>query len=256
MPLSYSNSSHPVTRKLSRLVLEKQSNLCVSADITSATDLLTLAENVADEIVVLKTHIDIISDFNADLTNKLRKLADDAGFLLFEDRKFADIGNTVKHQVKDGIYHIAEWADIINAHLLPGTGIIDGLAEGCKGRDIGLLLLAQMSSQPNFFSESYTKETVRIAESHKDFVIGFIAQEKLSVDHDLITMTPGVKFSSESDGLGQSYNTPEQIIKQQQSDLIIVGRGIYGDSDPTEAAKTYRQAGWEALNSKVAGLSS
>ena len=43
--------------------------------------------------------------------------------------KFADIGKTVKHQYSGGVYKISEWAHIINAHVLPGPGIIQGLRE-------------------------------------------------------------------------------------------------------------------------------
>lgn len=252
MQFPFSTPSHPVSRRLAQLMCDKQSNLAVSADVTDANALLQLAKEVADEIVVLKTHIDIICDFTPALTRELRALADNAGFLIFEDRKFADIGNTVRHQVKEGIYQIAEWADIINAHLLPGTSVIEGLYRGCRGRDVGLLLLAQMSSDNNFFMPEYTKAIVDAAKAYKDFVIGFIAQEKLTDDPDLITMTPGVSFADRADALGQKYHTPKAVLKDKKSDIIIVGRGIYAADNPKSVAADYRKNGWTFLQERLA----
>lgn len=242
---------HSVCRRLSEYVCNKKSNLSVSADVTTAKELIGIAESVADHIVILKTHIDIISDFTFESIDKLRKIADNSGFLIFEDRKFSDIGNTVMHQVRDGLYHISSWADIINAHLLPGEFIIDGLRKGCESRDIGLLLVAQMSSRKNLFSDAYTSSVIKAAEENQDFVIGFIAQEKLSRYDNLITMTPGVSIQQHSDGLGQSYCNPEAVIDCRGSDIIIVGRSIYCSDDPRKTAKDYQKLAWNILERRA-----
>lgn len=251
MQLAYAQSTHPVTQKLQKIVHHKKTNLALSADVTDSKSLLKLVEQTADHIAILKTHIDIVSDFTPKLTQELRQIADEGGFLVFEDRKFSDIGNTVSNQVRGGVYHIANWADIINAHMLPGIGIIEGLKEGCKGRDIGLLLLAQMSSKNNLFSDEYTKKIVLEAEKNKDFVMGFIAQEKLSLDNDLLTMTPGVNFASKGDNLGQNHNTPEYVIAEKKSDIIVVGRGIYSAGNPQKAACNYKEQAWDLLSESI-----
>jgi orotidine-5'-phosphate decarboxylase len=39
-----------------------------------------------------QTHIDIVEDFDRDLVEQLQALAEKHDFLIWEDRKFADIG--------------------------------------------------------------------------------------------------------------------------------------------------------------------
>jgi uridine monophosphate synthetase len=239
------NLHHPVARKLFSLMENKQTNIAVAADVTSAQALLDLAEKVGPEICILKTHIDISEDFTPSVTEQLRKIADRHQFLLFEDRKFADIGNTVTYQYGKGIYHIADWADIINAHSLPGPGIIEGLKKVGLPQGRALLLIAEMSSSENLASNAYIEKTLAMARQNLDFVIGFISQKKLSDDPCWIYMTPGIQLTAGKDALGQQYHTPESVISAG-SDILIVGRGIYAAKNPKEQAALYRRAGWQA----------
>jgi uridine monophosphate synthetase len=71
----------------------KSTNLCLSADVTTTSELLAVAEEVGDHICMLKTHADIISDFSDRTVRQLKEISQRKMFLLFEDRKFGDIGS-------------------------------------------------------------------------------------------------------------------------------------------------------------------
>jgi len=232
-----------VFKKLQKIMEEKKSNLCVAADLTTTKEVLDLVEKIGDKICLLKTHIDIIEDFTPEFITKLKKLATEKNFLIFEDRKFADIGNTVKHQFENGIYHIADWADMVNAHILPGPGIIEGL----KNDKVALILLQEMSSAGNLLTPDYTKKAQEMAQEYSDYVIGFIGLNKTLKDPRFMLMTPGVKLEKGTDKLGQQYNDVESAIKKG-TDIIIVGRGIYQAEDPGAEAQKYQELAWKTYN--------
>ncbi|RYP14029.1 hypothetical protein DL765_006632 [Monosporascus sp. GIB2] len=351
-------ASHPLSNYLFRLMNLKQSNLCLSADVPSARELLTLADKLGPSIVVLKTHYDLVVgwDFNPQTGTgaKLAALARKHGFLIFEDRKFGDIGNTVQLQYTSGTARIIEWAHIVNVNMVPGKAAVRSLAEaaarwrsrvnyevktsvtvgtplaehfddsGSDGKDErdaqleptaqsthqdnngrkssivsvnltqsyepvdsprfangipegdemvfagieeppyerGLLILAQMSSQGNFMDERYTKACVEAAREHKDFVMGFVAQEMLNSEpsDDFITMTPGCQLPPEGadedaavagDGKGQQYNTPKKLVGLCGSDIVIVGRGIIKADCPPYEAERYRRRAWQAYSERT-----
>ena len=123
-----------------------------------------------------------------------------------------------------------------------------------------------MSSAGNLFTDEYKHKTLDMARKHKDFVIGFIAQgtveglgsveDRKGHDEDFIVMTPGVKLGDEGkgDGMGQQYNTPEKVIAGG-SDVIIVGRGIFGEGEEgaEKACIRYKEEGWKAYEKRVGG---
>jgi uridine monophosphate synthetase len=232
-------------KKLFTIMELKKTNVCLSADLTKCQSILDLVEQCGEHICILKTHVDIIDDFNWDFIIKLKKLSKKYNFLIFEDRKFADIGNTVMYQLNNGIYKINEWADIINCHILPGEKILEGLNHPA------ILLIAQMSSKNNLLTEEYTTKCIDYAKKYSN-VIGFIDIENITPNNlEFIHMTPGVSFKNTNDNFGQQYKTPKTIIGEKKSDIIIVGRGIYKSKNPKEIVKKYQMVGWENFHEKI-----
>ncbi|XP_061465032.1 uridine 5'-monophosphate synthase isoform X2 [Rhineura floridana] len=241
---------HPLAAQLLRLMEKKQSNLCLSADVTSSKELLQLAATLGSSICILKTHIDILDDFTQQLTVELRALANKHEFFIFEDRKFADIGNTVKHQYEGGVFKIASWSDIVNAHAVPGPGVVKGLKEVGHPLQRGCLLIGEMSSEGSLATGDYTK-TVKMAEEHSDFVLGFISGSRIVEKPEFLHLTPGVQMQAGGDSLGQKYLSPQEVIANRGSDIIIVGRGILSASSRPAEAEAYRKVAWESYLQRI-----
>ncbi|KAH6915350.1 orotidine-5'-phosphate decarboxylase [Coprinopsis sp. MPI-PUGE-AT-0042] len=268
--------SNPAAVQLLETIERKQSNLCVSVDTPKSEDFLAIIDAVGPYVCLIKanhglfcsaTHVDILEDFTHSIIEQLEALSRKHDFLIFEDRKFADIGNTVALQYGGGVHKIAQWSHITNAHPVPGPSIVQGLASVGKPLNRGLLLLAEMSTKGALAKGEYTDAAVQMARQNKDFVIGFIAQRRMDGvgappdldvrDEDFLVLTPGVGLESKGDAMGQQYRTPRQVVFEDGCDVIIVGRGIYGN-DPkavdaiTARAERYKKEGWAAYLERIA----
>lgn len=229
---------HSVGQKLLNTALAKQSNLIASADVTTTAELLELAEKTGPYIAALKTHIDIITDYDYEKTIlPLKAIAEKHNFLLMEDRKFADIGNTQELQFKYGVYKITDWADFVTSHVIGGFDSLN-----CFG-NVGVITIIGMSSKGTLTDGAYQDEALKIALSHPN-VMGGVAQKTLP--EELLLFTPGVNLDDKGDGKGQQYNTPEHVFKNLKTDFMIVGRGIYKSENPGQAAEMYKEKGWNA----------
>jgi orotidine-5'-phosphate decarboxylase len=255
------NHSSAIAARLLNLMAHKKSNLCASMDVRTTKELLEIVDKIGPHIVMVKTHIDIIDDFSYNGTVvPLVELAKRYNFMIFEDRKFADIGSTVKAQYSGGIFKIAQWADITNAHTVPGEGIVDGLraaAQETTSDSRGLILLAELSSKGSLAIGEYTAKTVEIARKYPDFVFGFIAQNRMTEleGEDWLVLTPGVGLDDKGDSFGQQYRTVDTVVKGG-SDVIIVGRGLFAKGrDPVAEAQRYRKAGWDAYVERITSRS-
>lgn len=242
---------NPLTQKLLDRMQEKKSNLVLSLDVTTQNEFFDMLDKVGDEIVMLKTHVDIIDDYDENFVPKLQEYAARQHFLIFEDRKFADIGNTVRHQFRNGVYKIYDWAEFVTVHMVAGEGILKGLFDGTENRSS--FVLARMSSKGNLINETYSRKCFEIARKFPNVVSGFIGHGKDVEDikrfkakfpSGMLLLTPGVKLERGTDAMGQQYITVEEAV-QGGADCIIVGRGILQAEDPQKEAKLYRERAWK-----------
>ena len=248
-------ASHPMAKTYMEMATKKQSLVCLAADRRTMAGLFDLITSVGPYVAALKTHVDLVEDWTADAWQQFCDAAHAADLLIFEDRKFADIG-AISRQQMAGKYNIRSWSDLVTAHLISGPDIVDGLQSAWSdvGRTGGVLLLAQMSSRDNLLTPTYTGQVVDLGRGH-DGVLGFIgngsrpeelAQLRHLVGEEKMIWTPGVNLAQGDGEMGQRYGDPTQAVLAG-SDCIIVGSGIYKSERPIEAAKAYANASWQGL---------
>ena len=234
---------HPTAKKLLQTAINKKSNLIVSADVLTTSELLNLAEKVGPHIAALKTHIDIIKDFDHDKTIlPLVDLARKHNFLLMEDRKFADIGSTQELQFSKGVYQISKWADMVTSHLIAGKKSLECF------KNVGVISILGMSSEGTLTDAHYQEEGLKIVEEQPN-IMGCVAQRK--INKEMLLFTPGVSLEQAGDDKGQQYNTPDHVFHNLHTDFIIVGRGVYQAEDAEKSSKNYREIGWEAYEKSL-----
>ena len=220
---------------LKDIIDSKKTKLCFSADFTKTKDLIKWIQIMGPHICVLKTHIDILEDFEPGLILKLQDFKKKYNFLILEDRKFADIGKTFSKQFFGGLYKIYDWCDIITVHGLCAHSILETVST--VGTNV--LIVSQMSNSNNIIDANYTQKCYDIAKKFPDNVLGFISQTKFVEDNSFMFLTPGIHLNSKSKK-DQNYKTPSEAFRAG-SDIIIVGSGLYESKNLEEDIIAYKK---------------
>ena len=222
-------SNNKKSFKIPEIMSSKKTRICLAADVTTIEELFKLINNVGDQICVLKIHADIIVDFFDNLKETCATLANlktKYNFLIWEDRKLADIGKVMARQAQQ----IANWADIVSVHVVAGL-------ESLKPIDfIDLIVVIEMSCTGHLMNSEYQSKATEIVE-HLDNVVGVVAQHRIQSSKELLHFVPGISLTNSSDGVGQQYNSPES---KEFADVFVIGRGIYLADEPAKEIEKYK----------------
>ena len=234
--------SHPnkAGQQLLDIAHQKKSTLIASVDLTTCKEVLDFLSKVGKDICAVKLHVDIISDFTPLFVQELKALALQHQFLIIEDRKFADIGNTQLLQLSKGVYNIASWADLVTIHLIAGEASLKAIQDWNTDQKPGLIPIIEMSSQGALTDKHYMDNCKKFLYKYQD-VVGAVCQS-FEVDAPLLKFTPGVNLAVKGDDKGQQYNTPEFVIENLHSDFLIIGRGLYASEHPEKEVEHYLTA--------------
>lgn len=207
-----------VKHKLLDLMIKKESKLCFSADLDDKDKLIKILEDIGDKIVICKIHYDFYEDENKELKNKLIELSIEKDFLLMEDRKFVDISYTVEKQYRK----YSKWVDLVTVMGNVNSEVVNKLA--------GVVLIGNMSNN----KYDYIENVQEISSKYPERLIGIVTQYRINLN-GLINMTPGISKIKYSDS-DQNYRPANDV----DTDIVIIGRGIYNSEDYITSAETYR----------------
>jgi len=219
IPLKSLITKTDITRfLLNKIMKDKKSRLCFSADIYDIKEILPMLDKVGPYIVICKLHLDCFSyENNEELRNSLIMLSNKHNFLLMEDRKFVDISSIVRLQYRA----YSSWIDLVTVMGNVNPLVLCELS--------GALLVANMSNN-NF---DYTNTAVENYKKYPNNVIGFITQHRIN-EPNILCMTPGININCKSID-DQKYRDVNMV----DTDIIIVGRGIYLNDNPVESCIKY-----------------
>ena len=206
-----------VKYRLGELIKKKKSRLCFSGDVEKSEELINMLDKIGDKIVICKIHYDFYDDKDGSLKKRLIELSIEHEFLLMEDRKFVDISHTVERQYSK----YSKWVDMVTVMGNVHSEVISKLS--------GAVLIANMSNN----SYNSTETAIETSKIFPERILGFVTQHRIG-DSGFYNMTPGINITSSSVG-DQNYRKKEDV----DTDIIIVGRGIYNYDDYAEKAKCY-----------------
>lgn len=224
-------------KELRTIIIQKKTNLILSLDVTDKLHFFSVLYDCKEYICAVKLHLDCYTFMDDKAYDTLFDWAEKYNFIIIEDRKFADIGNTNRLQalrfMNIGIRYFT-------SHIFMGKDSIENFPENCC-----VFLIANMSCKGSYFSDKIQLEPLLESTSKSYYdkipnVIGFVSQKNIETNSEKypLILRPGVRLpgSHNNDTMGQIYKPPEIY----PGVCWVVGREIIHAKEPKKVAEKYK----------------
>ena len=222
--------------------------LLVALDLPTAEDAVRVARRLAPYVGGFKIGLGLLYGPGPATVAALTE----AGKPVFADAKLHDIPSQVERAAQRLAALGARW---ITAHATGGVAMLEAAIKGAGGARTraGILAVTVLTSLDDADVErvapgsSAGKMTSRLARSAQEAgcegvicsarELGVVAQ----VTPDLLKVTPGIRFSGDGSDDQARTMTPAEAV-DRGADMVVVGRGIVGATDPVAAAISFSEA--------------
>ena len=216
----------------------------IACDFKDKEETINFLNKFKDEKLYLKIGMELFYSEGPEIVREIKK----RGHKIFLDLKLHDIPNTVEKAMKS----LANLdVDMTNVHA---SGTIKMMEAGLRGltKEDGTRPILIAVTQLTSTSQEVMEQDLLIKENIEDVVMHYAENSKkagldgvvcspLEVQavkrkcgKDFLTITPGIRFSTDSKDDQSRITTPAKA-KELGSDYIVVGRTITKAENPQEA---------------------
>ena len=218
----------------------------IACDFKDKEETINFLNKFEDEQLYLKIGMELFYSEGPEIVREIKK----RGHKIFLDLKLHDIPNTVEKAMKS----LANLnVDMTNVHASGTTKMMEAGLKGLTKEDGTRPLLIAVTQLTSTSQETMEKDLL-IKENIEDVVMHYAENSKkagldgvvcspLEVQavkrkcgKDFLTITPGIRFSTDSKDDQSRITTPAKA-KELGSDYIVVGRSITKAENPQEKYK-------------------
>ncbi len=218
--------------------------LCVALDLPTFEANINLARSLRHKNIWLKVGLRSYIRDGEKIVSEIKEI--NPNFKVFLDLKIYDIPNTMA----DAAESMANLGvDMFNVHASSGKVAMREVMSRVSGLKKPPLVLAVTAltsfDEENFelvYGDSIDKKVNQFAkdayESGLGGVVCSVLESKMiksNIDENFITLTPGIRLNSDSDD--QKRVATVEFAKEQNSDIIVVGRPIYNSKEPLKVVE-------------------
>lgn len=208
--------------------------LIVALDLADSKQVLEIAKKISEDIFAVKLQWITVMDKGISIVTELSKITN-----VLCDFKVADIPYT-NSNIANRVENAGAWGII--SHSFLGRDSLSAVVEAAGNMKVFSVVAMSHPGYSEFMKE-HVHDLVKT--SIDCGVYGMIAPgNDYKILREIRELAPDVKIAAP--GVGAQGGSAVKAM-EAGADYIIVGRGVYGSSDPVASTKAINQEIWSAL---------